>query len=72
LDADNDGQACEEFFVSESPSDHQYGEEEVIVETIPKKKKLADTGGSALILPAGVLLLSAGLLLGRSVIRRVL
>jgi hypothetical protein len=48
------------------------GEEEVIVETIPKKKKLADTGGSALILPAGALLLSAGLLLGRSVIRRVL
>jgi hypothetical protein len=47
------------------------GEEEVIVKTIPKKK-FADTGGSALILPAGALLLSAGLLLGRSVIRRVL
>jgi hypothetical protein len=42
-----------------------------IVKTIPKRK-LADTGGASLIVPAGALLLSTGLLLGRSVIRRAL
>jgi RNA polymerase primary sigma factor len=53
-------------------ADDQYGSDEVIVESIPKEKRLAKTGGSPLILPAGALLLSTGLLLGRSVIRRVL
>jgi hypothetical protein len=82
LDADNDGEACEEFDYGDDggeasdnnrgAADHQYGNDEVIVESIPKEKKLANTGGSPLILPAGALLLSAGLLVGRSVIRRVL
>ena len=75
LDADDDGEACEEFDYDNAgggggAADRQYGRAEVIVETIPKDKKLADTGGSPLMLPAGALLLSAGLLLGRSVIRR--
>ena len=55
-----------------SAARRQYGDTEVIVKTIPDKGKLADTGGASLNLPAGALLLSAGLLLGRSVIRRVL
>jgi hypothetical protein len=60
-----------------SPGQRQYGEDEVIRnevirKTIPEKKKLAGTGGASLILPAGALLLSAGVLLGRSVIRRIL
>ena len=52
-----------------SPRRQQYGEEEVIRGTIPDRR-LSNTGGSPLILPAGALLLSTGLLLGRSVIRR--
>jgi hypothetical protein len=74
LDADNDGQACEDFDYSSSgtggsgAADHQYGNDDVIKGTIPDRR-LANTGGSPLILPAGALLLSAGLLLGRSVIR---
>jgi hypothetical protein len=81
LDADDDGEACEEFdyAVSGGSSDNdrgaanrQYGRDEVIVETVPEKKRLSDTGGAPLILPAGALLLSTGLLVGRSVIRRVL
>jgi hypothetical protein len=73
LDADDDGEACEDFDYSGSgagnaASDNQYRKDEVIVETIPKKK-LADTGGASLILPAGALLLSTGLLVGRSVFR---
>jgi hypothetical protein len=81
LDAD-DGEACEEFDYgvggggssddNRGAADRQYGSDEVIVESIPKNKKLADTGGSPLILPAGALLLSTGLLVGHSVIRRVL
>ena len=102
LDADNDGQACEDFDYSSSgtggrgaadhqyrdsgagsrgagsrgagsrgAADHQYGNDDVIKGTIPDRR-LANTGGSPLILPAGALLLSAGLLLGRSVIRRAL
>jgi hypothetical protein len=55
-----------------SPGQRQYGEEEIIAKSIPKKRKLSNTGGSPLIVPAGALLLSAGLLLGRSVIRRAL
>jgi hypothetical protein len=46
----------------------QYGRDEVIRRTIPDRR-LSNTGGSPLILPAGAVLLSAGLLLGRSVIR---
>jgi hypothetical protein len=74
LDADNDGQACEDFDYSGSgargAADNQYRRDEVIVETIPKRK-LADTSGPPLILLAGAaLLLSTGLVLGRSVIRR--
>ena len=112
LDADNDGQACEDFDYSSSgtggsgaadhqysdsgagirgagirgagtrgagprgagtrgAADHQYGNDEVIRGTIPDRR-LSNTGGSPLILPAGALLLGAGLLLGRSVIRRAL
>jgi hypothetical protein len=102
LDADNDGQACEDFDYSSSgtggsgaadhqyrdsgagsrgagsrgagsrgAADHQYGNDDVIKGTIPDRR-LANTGGSPLILPAGALLLSAGLLLGRSVIRGAL
>jgi Excalibur calcium-binding domain len=102
LDADNDGQACEDFDYSSSgtggsgaadhqyrdsgagtrgagsrgagsrgAADHQYGNDDVIKGTIPDRR-LANTGGSTLILPAGALLLSAGVLLGRSVIRRIL
>jgi hypothetical protein len=55
-----------------SAARRQYGDTEVIVKTIPDKGKLADTGGASLNLPAGALLLSMGLLLGRSVIRRAL
>ena len=55
-----------------SAARRQYGDTEVIVKTIPDKGKLADTGGASLNLPAGALLLSTGLLLGRSVIRRAL
>jgi hypothetical protein len=50
--------------------DTQYGKAEVIVKTIPDKGTLADTSGPPLILVAGAALLSTGLLLGRSVIRR--
>jgi hypothetical protein len=107
LDADNDGQACEDFDYSSSgtggsgaadhqyrdsgagtrgagsreagsrgagsrgAADHQYGNDDVIKGTIPDRR-LANTGGTPLILPAGALLLSAGLLLGRSVIRGAL
>jgi hypothetical protein len=97
LDADNDGQACEDFDYSSSgtggsgaadhqyrdsgagtrgagsrgAADHQYGNDDVIKGTIPDRR-LANTGGSTLILPAGALLLSAGLLLGCSVIRGAL
>jgi hypothetical protein len=53
-----------------SSGQRQYGRDEVIAESIPKKRKLSDTGGASLILPAGALLLGAGVLLGRSVIRR--
>jgi hypothetical protein len=51
-------------------ADHQYGKDKVVVKTIPDKAKLADTSGPPLILLAGATLLSTGLLLGRSVIRR--
>ena len=102
LDADNDGQACEDFDYSSSgtrgsraadhqhrgsgagtrgtgtrgagtrgAADHQYGNDEVLRGTIPDRR-LSNTGGSPLILPASALLLGAGLLLGRSVIRRAL
>jgi hypothetical protein len=74
LDADNDGQACEVFDYGASgargAADPQYGRAEVIVKTIPGKGTLADTGGPPLILLAGAALLSTGLLLSRSVIRR--
>jgi len=42
-----------------------------ILQTIPTRE-LAGTGGASLFVPAGALLLSTGLLLGRSVIRRAL
>jgi hypothetical protein len=51
-------------------ADHQYGKDKVVVKTIPDKAKLADTSGPPLILLAGATLLSTGLLLGSSVIRR--
>jgi hypothetical protein len=72
LDADDDGEACEEFGYSGSGAAgrRQYGGDEIIAESIPKKKRLSDTGGTSLFLPAGALLLTTGLLLGRSVIRR--
>jgi len=54
-----------------SPGRRQYAEEEVIRRTIPDRR-LSNTGGSPLILPASALLLGAGLLLGRSVLRRAL
>jgi hypothetical protein len=74
LDADDDGQACEDFdYVARGAgggaADQQYGQDEVIKGTFPKKR-LANTGGAPWIVPAGVLLLSTGLLLGHSVIRR--
>jgi hypothetical protein len=53
-----------------SPGQREYGEDEVIRNTIPKKGKLAGTGGATWIVPAGLLLLSTGLLLGCSGIRR--
>jgi hypothetical protein len=42
------------------------------VDSSCEKGTLVDTGGAPLIFPAGALLLSAGILLGRSVVRRVL
>jgi hypothetical protein len=74
LDADDDGQACEDFDYAARGAGggaavQQYGEDEVIKGTIPDRR-LANTGGAHLIVPAGALLLSAGLLLVRSVIRR--
>ena len=49
LDADNDGQACEDFDYSASGArgapDTQYGKAVVIVKTIPDKGTLADTSG---------------------------
>ena len=51
-------------------ADHQYGKDKVVVKTIPDRGKLADTSGPPLILLAGATLLSTGLLLGSSVIRR--
>jgi hypothetical protein len=77
LDADNDGEACEDFDYSSSgtggsgAADHQYGNDDVIKGTIPDRR-LSNTGGSPLILPAGALLLGAGVLIGRSVISRAL
>jgi hypothetical protein len=53
-------------------ADHQYGKDKVVVKTIPDKRKLSDTSGPPLILLAGATLLSTGLLLGSSVIRRAL
>jgi hypothetical protein len=76
LDADNDGQACDDFDYSGSgargAADNQYrdGRAEIIDKTIPDKGALAETGGAPLILLAGAALLSTGLVLGRSVIRR--
>jgi hypothetical protein len=74
LDADNVGQACEDFDYSGSgargAADNQYGKAELIDKTIPDKGALADTSGPPLILLAGAALLSTGLLLSRSVIRR--
>src|SRR5215216_3387905 len=74
LDADNDGQACEDFDYggrgARGAPDNQYGKAELIDKTIPDKGTLADTSGPPLILLAGAALLSTGLLLGRSVIRR--
>ena len=58
LDADGDGQACEDFdyaggSVDDGPDDHQYNtagkEVTVIVETIPDKRVLVDTGGPGLV-----------------------
>ena len=55
---DGDGQACEDFdyvdgSVDDGPDDHQYDtdgkEVSVIVETIPDKKVLVDTGGPGLV-----------------------
>ena len=90
LDADDDGQACEDFdyggsgagggnaaeaqyrdrgAVARGAADNQYRKDEVIRGTIPDRR-LSNTGGSPLILPAGALLLGTGLMLGRSVIRR--
>ena len=49
LDADDDGQACEDFDYSGSGArgapDTQYGKAELIVKTIPDKGALADTSG---------------------------
>ena len=50
-------------------ADHQYNQDRVIRDTIPNRGTLAETGGSPLILLAGAVLLSTGLLLGRSVLR---
>jgi hypothetical protein len=90
LDADDDGQACEDFDYGATgaggsaadqqygrdargagggAADNQYRQDEVIRGTIPDRR-LSNTGGSPLILPAGAVLLSTGLLLGRSGIRR--
>jgi len=52
-----------------SPARRQYGEEEVIRGTIPDRR-LSNTGGAPLIVTAGALLLSTGLLMVRCVIRR--
>src|SRR5215207_2168976 len=84
LDADDDGQACDDFDYSggqggrgggandqyRGAADHQYNQAKVIRDTIPNNGTLANTGGAPLILLAGAALLSTGLLLGRSVIRR--
>jgi len=50
LDADNDGQACDDFDYGASgagggAADHQYGRAELIDKTIPDKGTLADTSG---------------------------
>ena len=76
LDADDDGQACEDFDYGAigaggGAADNEYRQDEVITGTIPDRR-LANTGGAPWIVPAGTLLLGAGLLLVRSVIRRAL
>jgi len=49
LDADNDGQACEDFDYggrgARGAPDNQYGKAELIDKTIPDKGTLADTSG---------------------------
>src|SRR5215216_1843207 len=50
LDADDDGQACDDFDYGASgagggAADHQYGRAEIIDKTIPDKGTLADTSG---------------------------
>ena len=42
------------------------------VDSSCEEAKLVDTGGASLVLPAGALLLGAGVLIGRAVIRRAL
>ncbi len=78
LDADEDGQACEDFdyaggSVDDDPDDHQYNtdgkEVTVIVETIPDKKVLVDTGGSALV-TIGVFVALGFMGLGINLLRR--
>jgi hypothetical protein len=62
---DGDGQACEDFdyvdgSVDDGPDDHQYNtdgkEVTVIVETIPDKKVLVDTGGPSAATTLGMFL----------------
>jgi hypothetical protein len=72
LDADDDGLACEELSGTGGADDHQYNaggkEVTVIVETIPDKKILVDTGGP----PLGPLLLAVGFVgFGVLLLRRV-
>src|SRR5215207_7872918 len=57
LDADDDGQACEDFDygaggAGEGAANDQYGRDEVIKGTIPDRR-LTNTGGAPWIVPAG-------------------
>lgn len=72
LDADNDGEACEDFDYSSGANQYEQ-EDDVNVTNIVNvpDKDLPDTGGAALLLPVvGVLLVAGGLLVSGMLTRR--
>ena len=73
LDADDDGEACEDFDYGTNAAAQQYDDEpptreDVVVKTVPDKP-LPKTGGFPLLMGAGVLLACAAVLSVR-VLRR--
>jgi hypothetical protein len=72
LDADDDGEACEDFDYGTPPAGQQYDndppeEEDVIIKTIPDKP-LPKTGGWSIVIVAVTILVST-ILLGSSIVR---